>query len=60
VDLAAWIECVMNEWEARFLRAMRDCHPEPWLVADCVQLPGWRSTLCASWPRWLLERKDEY
>jgi len=42
-----------NQWQALFFEAVRDCHPEPWLVADRVHLPGWRSTLIANTSRTL-------
>jgi hypothetical protein len=28
-----------------FFAAMRDCHPEPWKVADSKEQAGWRTTL---------------
>ena len=34
-------------WQSMFFAAMRECHPEPWKVADSKEQAGWRTTLHA-------------
>ena len=34
-----------EQWQELFFLAMRQCHPEPWKVADWKERAGWRTTL---------------